>query len=432
MVHIERFVWAITTVFLLASGLYFTIKLRGVQFKFHDMLASFKKNNQDSGISPFQSLTMTLGARIGVGSLAGMALAIYYGGPGTIFWIWISTIFCASNAFSESLLGVLYRKKEGQNYIGGPSYYIEKGLKNKTLSNLYAIVLIIAYVIGFLTVQSNTMVRSITEIFTVNSLVVAVIISFLSFLIIYKGLKRIATFSAKLVPFMTIGYIIICFYIIFINFNSIPDTVSLILTNIFHPPSISLGILTPLIIGFQRGIFSNEAGLGTGAIASASANTDSPSKQGFIQVLGIYIETIILTTLTAFVILLSNYNDVSWHNINGIELTQFAFVRHLGPLGNYVIMIAILLFAFSTIITGYYYGESNLKFLFKNTSNKLIMLFKIFVFILLIIGGISSPKIIWGIADILIVFLGIINVYSIFKLKKDVIKEYKYYCNDKK
>ncbi len=432
MVHIERFIWAIATVVLLTCGLYFTIKLKGVQFKFYKMLNSFKKSNQDSGISPFQSLTMTLGARIGVGSLAGIALAIYYGGPGTIFWIWISTVICASNAFSESLLGVLYRKKEGKNYIGGPSYYIEKGLNNKTAANLYAIVLIFAYIIGFLTVQSNTIVKSITEVFTINPLSIAIIISFFSFLIIYKGLNRIANFSAKLVPFMTIGYIVICFYIILINFEVIPDIVSLILTNIFNPSSISLGILTPLIIGFQRGIFSNEAGLGTGAIASATANTDSPSKQGFIQVLGIYIETIILTTLTAFVILLSDYKDISWHNINGIELTQSAFVNHLGESGNYVIMIAILLFAFSTIITGYYYGESNLRFLFKNISNKRIMLFKIFVFVLLIIGGISSPKIIWSIADILIVFLGIINVYSIFKLKKDVIKEYKYYCNDKK
>lgn len=432
MIYVERIIWAIATIMLLASGLYFTFKLNFVQFKIKDMLDSFKKSNNSIGISPFKSLMMTLGARIGVGSLAGIALAIHYGGVGTIFWIWISTIICSANAFSESMLGVMYRKKEKNEYVGGPSYYIEYGLKNKSLGKIYAIFLVFAYIIGFLTVQSNTIVKSVTEIYNVNPIFIAALISILTLIVIYKGLNAIANFSSKLVPFMTIGYSLVCFYIIGINIEKIPLLISSILLESFNPKSASIGFVIPIIIGFQRGTFSNEAGIGTGAIASAAADTEVPSNQGFIQVFGIYIETLILSTITAFVIILSNYKDTIWSNINGIEITQTAFAYHIGNMGDYVVMIAILLFAFSTIITGYYYGESNIKFLFNNISNKTLTIFKYIVVTILLIGGIASPKVIWLLADIFVVILGLINVYSLFLLRKKIINEYKYYKRRKK
>ena len=432
MVFIEKFLWAIATVTLFASGLYFTFKLGFAQFRVKDMFKSFKKSNKDVGITPYETLTMTLGARIGVGSLAGIALAIHYGGVGSIFWIWISTIVCSTNAFSESVLGVLYRKRDNDDYVGGPSYYIESGMKKKILGKIYAIALIFAYVAGFLTVQSNTIVKSITEVYDYNPLSIAVFISVLTLVVIFKGLKRIAKFSSKIVPIMTVGYILICTYIIVLNLNQMPHIISLIISEAFRPSSMMVGIITPIIIGFQRGTFSNEAGLGTGAIASSAADTDSPTKQGFIQVFGIYIETLIISSMTAFVIMLSNYNNLVWSNINGIEITQTAFVYHLGPIGNYVIMLSILLFAFSTIITGYYYGESNLKFLFNKINSKGIFIFKIIVVAILLIGGIVSPGIIWSLADIFIVVLGLINVYALFSLRKDIINEYKYYKHNDK
>jgi AGCS family alanine or glycine:cation symporter len=231
---------------------------------------------------------------------------------------------------------------------------------------------------------------------------------------------------------MTIGYTLVCLYIIILNINQIPNVITTIFTEAFKPSSMGIGLITPIIIGFQRGTFSNEAGIGTGAIASATASTDSPSKQGFIQVFGIYIETLILSSITAFIIILSNYKDITWHNINGIEITQRAFTYHLGDIGNYVVMISIFLFAFSTIITGYYYGEANLKFLFNKISKKWLTIFKLIVVIIIFIGGLSSPTIIWSIADILIVILGIINVYSLFSLRKKIINEYKYYKRNKK
>lgn len=432
MIYFERIIWAIATITLVATGLYFTFKLKFVQFRFSEMVDSFKSSNADIGISPFKSLMMTLGARIGVGSLAGIALALYYGGAGTIFWIWISTFICSANAFSESLLGVLFRKKDKDNYVGGPSYYIENGMKNKLLGKIYAIALIFAYIVGFLTVQSNTIVKSITEVYHYNPVVISAIIAILAMIVIYKGLNSIASFSARLVPFMTICYTLVCFYIIFSNTNQLPSVISSIFSEAFNPTSISLGMITPIIIGFQRGTFSNEAGIGTGAIAAATANTDSPSKQGFIQVLGIYIETLVLSTITAFVIILSDYKDLIWKNINGIEITHNAFSFHLGAMGDYVVMFSIILFAFSTIITGYYYGESSLKFLLNKISRKGLMLFKIVVISILMLGGISSPTVIWLLADIFIVIIGIINVYSLFALRKTVINEYKYYRRKKK
>jgi AGCS family alanine or glycine:cation symporter len=326
----------------------------------------------------------------------------------------------------------MYRKKDNNEYVGGPSYYIEYGMKKKTLGKVYAIALIFAYIVGFLTVQSNTIVKSINEIYDYNPINIALIISGLTIIIIIKGLKRIANFSSKLVPFMTIWYILTCLYIVINNISQMPKVISVIVKGAFNPPSMALGFITPLIIGFQRGIFSNEAGLGTGAIASATTNTDSPTKQGFLQVFGIYIETLVLSSMTAFIIILSNYNMITWHNINGIEITQAAFTYHLGGIGNYVVMLAIFLFAFSTIITGYYYGESNLKFLFNKVSKRGLLLFKIAVVIILLIGGIASPKIIWLIADLFVVILGLINAYALFFLRREVINEYKYYKHHKK
>lgn len=432
MIYVEKVGWAIATVLLLSSGLYFTFKLKGVQFRFKDMFKSFTESNDDIGVSPFESLAISLGGRIGVGNLAGIALAIHYGGPGTIFWLCLSTVICSTNTFSESVLGVIYRKKEGKEYVGGPSYYINSGMKKKGLGLTYAVLLMFTYIGGFLSVQSNTIVKSIEQVYKVNPKYVSLGIAILTIMIIFKGLKGVAFFSAKVVPFMTIGYIFICLYIVILNGQLMPDIIKTIFIEAFNPTSASLGILTPIIIGVQRGIFSNESGIGTGAIASATANTDSPSKQGFIQTLSIYIETLVVCSLTAFVILLSNYNQTSWYNINGIEITQSAFNHHLGNIGIYVVMLSIFLFAFSSIITGYYYGESNLRFIFKKIGKKGTFVFRILVALILFVGGIASPKTIWAIADVLIVFLAIINVYAIISLKDDVTREYKSYCSKNK
>ncbi len=431
---VSKLLWGVATVMLFGAGLYFTFKLGFVQFKLKDLILSFKHDKQKrEGITPFETLNIALASRIGVGSLAGVSLALYLGGVGTIFWMWISAIVCSANAFSESVLGVLYRQRDKENmYKGGPSYYISNGLGNKALSKIYAIVVLSAYIVGFLTIQANTIVSSITDVFNIDALVVAIFIVLITSYIIFSGLRKIAAVASKLVPIMSIGFIIISIYIIITNVNVMPNIISTIISEAFNIKALSFGVLTTMIIGIQRGIFSNEAGIGSGAIASSVADTDSPVKQGFVQLTGVYFTTLVICTLTALVVLSSNYQELVLVDVNGIEITQYAFSYHIGNIGKYVIMISIILFAFSTIISGYFYGESNLKFLFKNINRKSILLFKIIVLILLLLGSISSALVIWNIVDIFVVLMAIINVYAIFLLRKDVIEEYQYYLYKKR
>ena len=347
--------------------------------------------------------------------------------------MWISAILCSTNAFAESVLGVIYRQRDNSYiYKGGPSYYIDKGLNNKLLSKLYAIIILFAYIIGFLTIQANTIVKSITDVFNIKDIIVAFIIVIITFYIIFNGIKSIASTATKLVPLMSLIYIIAALYIIFNNIALMPNIILSIVREAINIRAFSFGFITTLIIGIQRGIFSNEAGIGSGAIASAVTNTDSPVKQGLIQLLGVYFTTLVICTLTALVVISSNYQDFTLSNLNGIEITQYAFRYHIGYLGNYVVMISIILFAFSTIISGYYYGESNLKYLFKKNNDKVITLFKLIVLILLLIGSISSSLLLWNIIDLFVVLMAIINVYAIFSLRKDIIEEYKFYLYKKR
>ena len=222
---LNKILWAITTALIIISGLYFTIKLKGVQFKFKDIFNSLKKepNNNDDEITPFETLTMALAGRIGVGSLAGVALSIYVGGIGTIFWMWITAFLCAPNAFAESLLGVLYHKKEQDGiYVGGPAYYIKDGMKKKRLAKIYAILIIIAYIFGFLSIQSNTITKSITDVLNIEPFLIGIIITVITALIIFKGVKGIIKTASKLVPVMSLIYIGVSLFIMVINIDKIP------------------------------------------------------------------------------------------------------------------------------------------------------------------------------------------------------------------
>lgn len=419
LTSINKFLWGITTILLILSGCYFSKKLHFLQFNIKDMIKGFKGNKNEQ-VSPFQTLMLTLGARIGVGSLAGIALAIYIGGPGSIFWMWISTIIVVPNAYVESFLGVLYHKKNEGIYQGGPSYYIRDGLKKEKLSRLYAILVIITYIFGFLTIQSNTIAKSFQNFNNINPLFIGIILALITGFIIMKSAKSIINVSSKIMPFIGILYLGVSLYIIIINISLVPNVFKEIISSAFNFKSIGIGILTPFIIGFQRGIFSNEAGIGTGAIAAATVDNNDAKGQGMIQIAGIYFTTLILCTLTALNIMLSNYNLIESNNINGIEITQYALNYHLGSFGEIVLLITIFIFAFSTIISGYYYGENSLKFLKKKVNRKDILLLQIIAIILLIFGSICNSLILWNIVDILIAIMGIINIYAILKLRDKI------------
>ena len=419
LTEINKLLWGITTVLLIVSGLYFTKKLKFIQFNIKGMIKSFKGSKTEK-ISPFNTLMLTLAARIGVGSLAGIALAIYIGGPGTIFWMWISTLILAPNAYVESFLGVLYHEKKDGFNQGGPSYYISKGLKKVHLARLYSVLILVCYIFGFLTIQTNTISKSFNNLIGIAPTVTGILVAIITGLVIFKGVKGIIDVSSKIMPFIGILYVVISCYILLLNINDLPKVLILIVREAFNPKSLGVGFITPFIIGFQRGIFSNEAGIGSGAIAASTVDNNDAKGQGMIQVTGIYFTSLVLCTLTAFIIMLSDYNDITFLNINGIELTQYALNYHLGPFGDWLLIVTIFIFAFSTIISGYYYGENSLKFLKGKVSNNDIWILKLITIVLLIVGSFVNSMFLWNIVDIFIAIMGIINIYAIFKLRKKV------------
>lgn len=411
---INTITWSIALSLIFTTGIYLTYKLKFIQLKIPSQIKSLIPT-KNSKINSFETLSITLASKIGVGSISGIALAIYLGGPGVIFWMWISGIITSANTYVEAKLGKKYQQKKDNNYYGGPSYYISKALNNKKLAMLYASIVIIAYVFGFIPIQSNTIVKAITEISSINNILIAFIICLSAYIIIYKDMNKIAKFSSIIVPIMTIIYLILGFYITIININKIPTIIELIIKNAFNFKSGLLGFLSTIIIGIQRGLFASEAGIGTAAIATASSEEDA-HKQALSQVFGIHFTIFIICNITAFIILTSSYENINILNPNGIEITINSFNTNFGKLGSIILCIITSLFAFSTIISCYYYTESSLKYIFPKINKTKIHLHKIFIIIILFLGTLINSYIIWKIVDILLGIMVIINIYSIKKI----------------
>lgn len=427
---VNKLIWGLAIAVLLFSGIYFSILCHFPQFKLNMIFSSLTlKKDTDNSISSFDSLMMVLAGRIGVGSLAGTALAIFYGGAGSIFWMWIITIIGAIHTYAETILGNIYKENDFKNiYKGGPMYYIKNGLNNPKLGLVYAILILIAYVGGFIGIQANTINKSLNNIFYIPSVLVGIIIVIFTGIVIFGGIERISKITSKLVPIMTLFYVFVTFTILIINYDKIPVIFKTILVEAFNFKSFVGGFIPTFIIGIQRGLFAIEAGLGTGSIASSVSDEKDSIKLGFIQVLGVYITMFLICTTTAFVILSTNYMNSKFIDINGIELTQTAFNYYLGNFGNYFIFICILLFSFSTILTGYYYGESSLKYILKKVTKSSLFILKIVTLLVIFIGTIMSPTLLWKIVDILVALLAIINVYSMYSLKSSFIYNKKANC----
>jgi len=415
--------WSIAIIFLIGGGLYFSVRLGFPQLKIKSLFRGFKRGDK-RGVSPFKSLTMSLAARIGVGSLAGIAFAIYLGGPGAVFWIWVSGIITSVNAFCESYLGVKYQEKDGDAYKGGPSFYIAKGLNNQKLATIYSILIILAYVLGFMTIQANTITASIFNHYNIDRFLVGIILVIISGLSIIKGLDRIVNITSWLVPIMGIGYISLSLLVIILNLDKLHSVLTLIIEDAFSLKSFGAGLLTTFVIGIQKGVFSTEAGLGTGAIASSCSCSYDKISLGLLQILGIYFTVFVVCTSTAIIILTSNYTSLVIENINGIEITQYALNYHLGRFGAVVLLFSVIALAYSTIVAGYYYGESSLKYLIKNIKKRHISYLKIVTLILLMFGSVASPTTLWKIVDILVAILSIINMYSLLRMRKEIICDY--------
>ncbi len=415
---ISDIVFAIATALIIVIGIYFTFYYKFRQFKFKTMFKYLFEKEDSKGISSLESLIMTLGCRIGVGSIAGVALAIHIGGVGSIFWLWLTAFIGSIITFVETGLGIIYKERDEDNiYKGGPAYYIKKGLGLKQLGALYAILVIICYSGGFIGIQANTITKSLLLFCPTQPYIIGIVIAVSSFFVIKGGIKNISKVMNKLVPLMGIFYLGVALFLSIVNITEIPSMFYNIMSSAFNCKSVIGGMIPTMIVGMQRGFFSNEAGLGTGSITSSCSSTNNSVKQGYIQMLGIYITTIFICTATVIIILTSNYNYIEFGNINGIEIVQYAFKYHFGVIGEYLLFISILFFSFSTILTGYYNGESCLKYFFTKVSIKILTIFRIISCSLLFVCSIISPTVMWNIVDFLVAILMIINIFSIYKLR---------------
>tara|TARA_B100000676_G_C18019621_1_gene811801 strand:- start:295 stop:1536 length:1242 start_codon:yes stop_codon:yes gene_type:complete len=393
----------------------------------------FKKEDKESGdISSFESLMTALSATVGTGNIAGVATAIFLGGPGAIFWMWITAIFGMATKYAEAFLAIKYREKnQNDEYVGGPMYYIKNGLSQKFsyLAYFFALFgMIAAFGIGN-GVQSNSVAQVVTNEFEINKLTVGIVIAFLVTLVILGGIKSIGKTASKLVPIMSLIYIIGGLYIIVINYNQIPTIFFMIIESAFTGTAASGGFAGATIwmairFGVSRGVFSNEAGLGSSPIAHAAARTNSPIKQGSVSMLEPLIDTIIVCSITAFVILLSQ----SWlSGVNGAALTSDAYEQGLPLFGKYIVIFGLVLFAFSTIIGWSYYGEKCAEFIF---GNRIIIPYRIFWIIIIPVGAVTELNLVWLIADIMNALMALPNLIALVLLSPIVFKETRAYLKN--
>ena len=433
---VNDFIWTyILIAMLIAIGFFFTFKTKFVQFtNIKEMFkllgeGSSSKDKSKGEVSSFQAFCIGTASRVGTGNLAGVASAIAIGGPGAVFWMWLIALIGSASAFIESTLAQIYKVKDGDSFRGGPAYYMEKGLKKKWMGVTFSVLIIMCFGFAFNSVQSNTIATAFNSTFNANKLIIGIILTVLTLIIIFGGVNRIAKISSILVPIMAVAYIVIALFIIIINFKEIPSLFQTIFESAFGIKQVvGGGIGAALLQGIKRGLFSNEAGMGSAPNAAATATVSHPVKQGLIQTLGVFTDTLIICTSTAFIILLSGAPlDGS---VKGIELTQMALVSQVGPWGGTFISICILLFAFSSIIGNYYYGETNIQFI---SNNKLFLYgYRILVAAMVLFGSVASMDLVCNIADVFMGLMAILNLIAIVLLSKIAIKAFQDYSAQKK
>ncbi len=420
---------------LLGLGLWFSIKLRFVQFRYIPEMIRvlFDKRSISAegkkGTSPFQAFTISTASRVGTGNLAGVAAAISIGGPGAVFWMWMVAILGGASSFIESTLAQIFKIPEKNQYRGGPAYYMEKGLNNRILGIVFAVTITFTYGLVFTSVQSNTIRLAFENSFDIQKWVMAGILTVLVALIIFGGLKRIAQVTQFIIPFMAIFYIILALIVLFSNVGQVPDMIGMIFKGAFGIEEFAGGTFGGMIlIGIKRGLFSNEAGMGSAPNAAATSEVTHPVKQGLIQTLGVFTDTLIICSSTAIIILFSGkYINT---DLDGIQLTQVAFESQLGRWASIFIAIAIFLFAFSSMIGNYYYGETNIEFIKKNKGN--LFIYRIAVLLMVIFGAVANFGLVWSLADLTMGIMALINLYAIFRLSKVAYAALKDYSRQRK
>ena len=407
---------------LVGCGLWFTWRTRFVQFRLvGEMLrlltdSSVRPTGSEKHISSFQAFTVSLASRVGTGNLAGVATAIAVGGPGSVFWMWMMALFGAATAFVESTLGQLFKRHHHDSFIGGPAYYIERGLHCRWMAVLFAVLITMTFGLANNSVQANTICGAMESAFGWNHAVVGVVLMMLTLFIVFGGIQRIARVSSVLVPLMAVGYFVLAVVIVVMNIGQVPHVLRVIVESAFGVNQAVGGMVGVAIMnGVKRGLFSNEAGEGSAPNAAATAAVSHPVKQGLIQSLGVFTDTLLVCSCTAFIILISGIYDNP--ELNGIVLTQAALESEVGAWGPIFIAVAIFLFAYSSIIGNYYYGEANVRFMTKDP--RAVTLFRLCSGgVMVLFGAYVSLDTVWSIIDLCMAMLTACNLVAIILLGK--------------
>lgn len=406
---------------LLCCALWFSLKTKFVQIRmFGEMVrllgeSAGKPENGEKHISSFQAFAISIASRVGTGNLAGVATAIAVGGPGAVFWMWLMALLGAASSFVESTLAQLYKTHGKDSYVGGPAYYMRKGLKQPWMGTLFAVLITITFGFAFNSVQSNTICAAFEHAFGWEHTVVGIVITVSTILIIFGGVQRIARVSSILVPVMALGYVLLALFIVALNITEVPAVIRLIVSHAFGwEQALGGSVGAALMQGIKRGLFSNEAGMGSAPNVAATAHVTHPVKQGLIQALGVFTDTLLICTCTAFIILFSGVSING--ETNGVQLTQLALTHEIGQWGNVFVAVALFFFAFSSILGNYYYGEANIRYF--SHSKWVLVVYRLLVGGMVMFGAVASLEVAWGLADITMGLMALFNLIAISLLGK--------------
>lgn len=450
--YINDIVWSPALVVLLVgAGMYFTIRTRCVQVRRLSLMArllfSRQKPSDVKSFSQFQAFCVALAGRVGTGNVVGVATAIALGGPGAVFWMWVTAFLGASTAYTESTLAQMYKFEHKNGLRGGPACYIEHGLHQRWLGILFAILTIVGYGMLLMLVQSNGVSTAFQNSFNIDPLVTGIALAVLLALVVLGGIKRIAHVATAVTPVMAITYILMAFVIIVCNIEKVPHVFAMIFTNAFAINPLVGGIIgSTIAMGVKRGLFSNEAGQGGGAIVSASASTDMPAKQGLVQAFSVYVDTLLVCTSTALMILCTGmYNifDASTKEMlyagaaelgdNYVLFTQSAIDTVFQGFGSIFVTVALLFFVFTTIMAYYFYSESSIMYIFRRKTDDngraetiVIRIYQTLSLILVVVGACTASDTVWTLGDIgvgLTAWINIIVLIFLFPKAKQALKD---------
>lgn len=421
---------------LILCGLYLSFRTGFIQLRFlKDAIFVLREKSQKEHISPFGALMVSTASRVGIGNIVGVAVAIAGGGVGALFWMWITAILGGASAFVESTLAQVYKRSDGKHgYKGGPAYYIESALGSKSFGVLFAISLILCFSFGFNGLQSYTL-ASAFDIYaggfenTSFKLFVGIIVAILSGYFFFKGAKTTAFISSVLVPAMALGYLLVALFVIFSNIEKLPMIFSHVFEEAFNFEAIFSGFAgSAIVIGIKRGLYSNEAGMGSAPNAAASAHTSHPAKQGMVQTLSVFIDTLMICSCSAFMVLCADI--VKNTELKGLGLIQGVMQEHLGSFGLLFVSVAIVLFAFTSIIGNHFYAEANFKFI--STSKRGLFIFRLLAMLMVFVGAQLSLSLAWDLADVFMGFMASVNIVAILLLSNIAVRVLKDYQKQRK